>query len=281
MNPMRFHDEKLGFVAMALSIWVLLASGSCRNYNYNCPWERLAPYVKLTKPEGAGPFPAVVLLHGCGGMATAYPHNWDRRLAEWGYVSLQVDSFTPRGITGICAGGMTAMETLSYRVRDAYLAKAYLASLDFVNPERIAVMGWSHGGTTAVLTVIDRRPSSETNAFDTAVAFYPRCFKPLEPESPLLILAGSKDRWTPVEFCLRHAPIGDRADLVRIEVYPDAYHCFDWAGIDSRQQGHILRYHPVHALDAFEKVKAFLDRNLAVKRVSPNEPTAAENSCLK
>jgi len=100
-------------LTIILLMVVLSAGISCRNYN--CSWERLAPYVKLTKPDGDGPFPAVVLLHGCGGMTSSYPNQWDQRLAEWGYVSLQVDSLTPRMISSICAGGMISMEMLSYR----------------------------------------------------------------------------------------------------------------------------------------------------------------------
>ncbi len=250
-------------LAFACSILVLLAGSSCRNYD--CPWECLAPYAKLTKPQGKGPFPALVLLHGCGGMVSSYPHDWDRRLSEWGFVTLQVDSFSPRGISSVCAGGMISMEMLSYRVRDAYVAKEYLAELEFVNSEKIGVMGWSHGGTTAVNCVLKMRPPEITSTFNASVAFYPWCSKPIEPQSPLLILSGAKDRWTPVEFCLRHAPVAVQAGMFGIEVYPDAYHCFDWVGIDTSQHGHILRYHPEHAAAAFTKVKAFLNRNLAGK----------------
>jgi dienelactone hydrolase len=239
---------------------MVLAGSSCQNYN--CSWERLAPYAKLTRPEGEGPFPAVVLLHGCGGMASSYPHHWDQRLTAWGYVSLHVDSFAPRGITGICAGGMIAVETLSYRVKDAYLAKKYLSTLSYVDSDRIGVMGWSHGGTTAVKTVLTSGEPKRTETFDRAVAFYPWCYKPIEPASPLLILSGGQDRWTPVEFCLRHAPVDAPTDMFRIEVYPEAHHCFDWVGIDTEQQGHILRYHPESAADAFAKVKAFLNDKL-------------------
>lgn len=241
----------------------LLACSSCRDYN--CSWEELEPYVKLTKPEGEGPFPAVVLLHGCGGLSSSFRHDWDKRLAGWGYVSLQVDSFTPRDITGICAGGMIAVETLPYRVKDAYLARDYLASLDFVDGEKIGVIGWSHGGTTAVKTVNKSGEPTRKKTFDAAVAFYPACHKPLDPENPLLILSGGKDRWTPVEFCLRHAPVDPKNDLFEIEVYPEAYHCFDWVGIDTEQQGHRLIYHPESAEEAFIKVAVFLHRHLVVK----------------
>lgn len=259
MQTMRAFPIR-GFPILAVFLIVPSICFSCRNYNYS--WEQLAPFVKLTKPEGEGPFPAMVLLHGCGGMKSSYPHRWDQRLAEWGYVSLQVDSLTPRKISSICAGGMIAIETLSYRANDAYLAKAYLASLDFVDADRIGVMGWSHGGTTAVKTVNMSGEFQRERPFAAAVAFYPACYKSIDPVSPLLILSGGKDRWTPAEFCLRYAPVDGRNELFQIAVYPEAHHCFDWVDIDTQQLGHTLRYHPKSAADAFSKVNAFLNQHL-------------------
>jgi dienelactone hydrolase len=248
-------------VSILTVLWIAaLMSSSCQDYN--CAWEDLAPHTKLTRPDGEGPFPAIVLLHGCGGMRSAYPHRWNRRLAEWGYVSLEVDSLAPRGISGICGGGMITMEMLPYRVEDAYLARDYLASLDFVDPTRIGVMGWSHGGTTTIKTVNKNGEPRREQPFGAAVAFYPACYKSIDPMSPLLILSGGMDRWTPAEFCVRHAPIGGQTDNFAIEVYPEAYHCFDWVGIDTEQQGHILRYHAPSAKDAFAKVSAFFHEHL-------------------
>lgn len=253
--------EKYATIICILAFFI--ACVSCRDYN--CSWKDLAPYVKLTIPDGEGPFPAVVLLHGCGGMQSSYPHQWDRRLAEWGYASLQVDSLAPRGISGICGGGMVSMEMLPYRVADAYLARDYLATLDVVDPGRVGVMGWSHGGTTTVKAVNQSGEPDREKPFAAAVAFYPACYKSIDPVMPLLILSGGKDRWTPAEFCLRHAPADVQDDNFEIKVYPEAYHCFDWVGIDTEQQGHILRYHAQTAEDAFAKVKAFFHRHLGEK----------------
>jgi poly(3-hydroxybutyrate) depolymerase len=51
----------------------------------------------LFRPKGEGPFPAVVLLHGCRGIQP-YQRDWAGKLAEWGYVALLVDSFGPRNV---------------------------------------------------------------------------------------------------------------------------------------------------------------------------------------
>jgi len=58
---------------------------------------------KLTKPEGQGPFPALVLLHACDGLREDVYLPWMKRLRTWGYVALLVDSFGPRGEFNLCA----------------------------------------------------------------------------------------------------------------------------------------------------------------------------------
>jgi dienelactone hydrolase len=52
---------------------------------------------ELEKPVGEGPFPAIVMLHGCAGPWPLRDEMWSRRMVDWGYVVLRVDSFGPRG----------------------------------------------------------------------------------------------------------------------------------------------------------------------------------------
>ena len=111
----------------------------------------------LTKPQGSGPFPAIVHLHGCNGLSKAFKDGtdkgqWSEQLAAWGYAVLVVDSFTSRGIAQICAGNSATTS----RIADAYGALAYLATQPFVDPNRIALVGFSHGGTTTLGVVSQR-----------------------------------------------------------------------------------------------------------------------------
>src|SRR5439155_21464561 len=68
------------------------------------PGARIQGY--LAKPEGAGPFPAVIALHGCGGMPDTKKQKLAHELVAWGYVILLVDSFATRGIDHACTGGV-------------------------------------------------------------------------------------------------------------------------------------------------------------------------------
>jgi dienelactone hydrolase len=77
----------------------------------------------LAKPDGAGPFPAVVVLHGCNGFSPAMPTMADR-LRSWGYVALAIDSLGPRGRNNACAGDISVRG----QPLDAYAALTYLAA---------------------------------------------------------------------------------------------------------------------------------------------------------
>ena len=99
-----------------------------------------------SRPYGGGPFPAVVVLHSCIGMTGHFTGIADR-LSSWGYVVLAVDSLGPRGITDRCGVGSRDQPF------DAYAALRYLSQLDFVDPARVAVLGESLGGQSALAAV--------------------------------------------------------------------------------------------------------------------------------
>ena len=79
----------------------------------------------LAKPEGRGPFPAIVLLHSCLGLP-ANRQSIETEVTGWGYVALFVDDFSARGLKETCA--VDFPEGAS----DAYGALAFLAKLAYV-----------------------------------------------------------------------------------------------------------------------------------------------------
>jgi dienelactone hydrolase len=147
----------------------------------------------LLKPDGAGPFPAVVMMHDCSGLgpsSSGAPGRWAKELLSQGYVVILPDSFSTRGFAnGICTdASKRRFEVRPFvRARDARAARAFLRELPYVDKERIGLMGGSHGGFTTLVTL--GRPGS---GFAAAVALYPRCqfSQQLKPDVPLLILIG-------------------------------------------------------------------------------------------
>lgn len=215
---------------------------------------------KLSRPDGEGPFPAVVLLHGCSG-SHSREDIWAGRLKRWGYVTLQVDSFGPRGKSNICGKHYVVPPWM--RGQDAYDAKSYLATLPFVDGNRIAVMGWSHGGNSTLETA--KRVSIEEKPFSAAIAFYPYCghYQLSYFNAPLLILVGEKDDWTPASLCTSALPPeGTTTHELILKVYPGAYHTFDMRVKPRVYLGHHLEYNRAAEADAIVRVREFLAKYL-------------------
>jgi dienelactone hydrolase len=192
----------------------------------------------LSKPDGPGPFPAIVIMHDCSGLgprSSGAPGRWAAELVQRGYVVMLPDSFTARGhADGICtvpASQRRGDVTLVRRARDAYAALAYLRAQSYVDPKRVGLMGGSHGGSTTLAAMI--APAREKlGGFAAAVALYPRCpvkaSGAYQPVAPLLILIGEKDDWTPAEPCRKLAEAAREAGRpVAIKIYPGAHHSFD------------------------------------------------------
>jgi len=194
--------------------------------------------MRVVRPDGAGPFPAVVWMHSCAGVVRGARHveDWTRRLLKMGYVVAIPDSFTERGYpSGVCGNG--ALVTAETRAGDAWHALRSLETRADVVAEHIGLMGFSHGGWT-VLAAMDEGVAARVrgdarHGFAAAVAFYPECAagfwtRAYQATAPLLILSGELDDWTPAAPCQRLADVTRaQGQPVSIVVYPGAYHSFD------------------------------------------------------
>jgi dienelactone hydrolase len=213
------------------------------------------------RPQGAGAFPAVVLLHGCGGMytpsgyITASYRRWAELLAEEGYVALLVDSFNPRGYRTICELQKRPIRERRERVEDAYAAARWLHQQAYVGRGKVGLIGWSNGGTG---TLYAMRPGSRLEpAFRAAVAFYPGCRTlsraktPYQPYAPLLILSGGADDWTPAAPCAELIDIAkSQSAPAEIVIYPGAHHSFDRINLPVRYRPNVRNLNKLDRLGA-------------------------------
>ena len=228
----------------------------------------------LRQTSGAGPAPAVVLLHSCNGDWRRLDERWGRLISSWGYVTLTVDSFGPRGLKNTC--GSNAPVPLAF---DAYRALNFLAQQQSVDAGRVAMLGFSQGGWLA-LSSVERGPIEQiaANKFRAAIAFYPPClgFKD-NMTVPTLVLIGELDDWARAGECRnmvegrddygisRHSGDGVPIKLI---VYPGAYHAFDAPGLKTPVQflGHHLEFNQAATDQSIAAVREFLDATIGDKR---------------
>jgi dienelactone hydrolase len=199
-------------------------------------------------PDGAGPFPAIVVMHDCSGLgprSSGSPGRWAKELVAKGYVVILPDSFTPRGHPGgICTEPPQQRHpgvVPSKRAEDAYATLAWLRTRpDLVDATRIGIMGGSHGGASTLATMaLTKASASPGTGFISGVALYPACAANYgawrmdmtgryETAKPLLILIGELDDWTPAVNCRNLADSAQSAGQpVTLKVYPGAHHSFD------------------------------------------------------
>jgi dienelactone hydrolase len=257
----------------------------------------LAIPIEVLKPEGAGPFPAVVMLHDCSGLgprSSGSPRRWARLLVDRGYVVAIPDSFSTRGFpAGVCADPSPARASVAplRRVADAYDALDHLRALPYVDGNRVGVMGGSHGGSTTLATIVVSPRDSPALAqrkrggFVAAIALYPACAigsprwtTEFKSSMPFLILVGELDDWTPALPCTQLVEAAVRTGSpAAIKVYPGAHHSFDNASpvryvaarINANApggRGATTGGDPQAWADAIREVSAFFARHLQPAR---------------
>ncbi len=192
----------------------------------------------LYRPDGDGPFPAIVGLHACGGlnnrtgvMATRY-NDWGRRLANAGFAVIYPDSYGSRGLANQCGISRRSVRSDRERVADANVARLWLQAQPWVAADRVSLLGWSSGGVTTLWAVRARTSVKDGKDFRSAVALYPGCRRlgvaAWSARVPTLILIGRSDDQTSAAACEQMvAGARGRSARVAIQVYPGAYHDFD------------------------------------------------------
>jgi dienelactone hydrolase len=219
----------------------------------------------LFKPAGAGPFPAVVYMTGCGGIDSpvnrAQQKTTTDHLLAKGIAILIVDSFSPRNEPkGVCAnlGNLDGEKATQYATRgsnDAPAAVAVLKAMPEIDAKHIFLTGFSLGGTSSLLATDTKNPASQGAGVAGVIAYYPFCYDGVDPSVPVLALVGDKDDWTGAAKC--QAVTGkSNFELV---VYPGITHAFATPfPTPVELLGHHLVYDEKTAEDAQQRADAFL-----------------------
>jgi dienelactone hydrolase len=188
---------------------------------------------ELRQPVGAGPFPAVVLVHGSGGVG-GNVDRWAVELNQCGVAAFVLDCFSGRGIRSTIPD-QSRLGSLAM-IFDAYRALEFLAEQPGIDANRIALMGFSKGGFATLYASMKRFQGYFAPAragFAAYLPFYPRCdIAFLQDEDvagrPIRIFHGEADDWVPIAPVRQYvARLKAAGKDVALTSYPGARHAFD------------------------------------------------------
>jgi dienelactone hydrolase len=188
---------------------------------------------QLRIAQGCAPSPAVILQHGSSGYA-ANIEVWSRALNALGISTFVLDGFTGRGLAEVNSN-QALLGRLNF-ILDIYRALGVVAAHPLIDPNRIALMGFSRGGQAALYASLKRfnRMWNATGVeFAAYIPFYPDCMTTFISDTdvvdrPIRIFGGTLDDYNPISNCRNYV---DRlraagADVTLTE-YSNAFHAFD------------------------------------------------------
>ena len=193
----------------------------------------------LFLPPGGDKLPAVVLVHGSGGIYSAQLDFWPKRFNAAGIAVFTLDMFGPRGVRSTAEDQSQVPFTAD--VADAFAALRVLSTHPRIDRQRIAIMGFSRGGTAALRASVERIIASQKMPdglrFAAAIPTYaggcagvfrlvtkPGVFS----KAPMLFIHGDADDYTPIGPCQDYADkIGKAGTPVEFAVIEGARHKFD------------------------------------------------------
>ena len=200
-------------------------------------------HAQLYKPDGDGPFPTVIGLHGCGGLGghseAVLPRyrDWAEQLLKSGHAVLLPDSYGSRELGPQCRAKERQVLARRERVGDIAASRQWLLQQPWAAHDRISLIGWANGASALLWAVRPQYGSRSAEPdFRSAIAFYPDCRISSglgwSARVPTLLLIGAKDDVSSPQACRQMVDgARGRSALTRIEIYPGAPHDFDRANL--------------------------------------------------
>jgi dienelactone hydrolase len=200
-------------------------------------------HAQLFKPDGGGPFPTVIALHGCGGLNGQSDQiqpryrDWAEQLLKNGNAVLFPDSYGSRELGPQCRVKERRVLARRERVVDILASRQWLSQQPWASQDRISLIGWANGASALLWAVRPQLSSRKIEPdFRAAVAFYPDCRISSglgwSARVPTLLLIGASDDVSSPAACRQMVDgARGRSALARIVVYPGAAHDFDRANL--------------------------------------------------
>lgn len=237
----------------------------------------IAPDAKVFLPEGDGPFPAVLMFHGCAGARAKAQAHRAQIINEAGFAAIDIDSMTPRGLTRqdaldqVCTGKKLIGQE---RAADVFAAIDLAKKNPKIDASKIVLAGWSHGGWT-VMDFLTMDPTKappppgfsetlEKTPIAGAILYFPYCglgarsrFASWKYSAPVIAFLAADDEIVDTQECEAVLEKKKRSGAdVEFTVYPDTNHAFDDPYLEPEW---LYLYNEKSADDSARKMTQFLE----------------------
>ncbi len=189
--------------------------------------------------------PLVIAVAGSNGWSDHH-YEYLEIYRQNGIATFELCSFQSRGVESTV--GTQVEVTTAMMILDAYKAFEILANKPMINQNKIGITGWSLGGGVALFSAwqpLQKSINANLN-FAAHLPLYPPCI--VTPtildfgNSPIHILIGELDNWTPAEACLELLKKMPKNSNIELTIYPEAHHSFDGnSTLKVKENGYILK----------------------------------------
>lgn len=264
----------LGRVARLIGLVFLLTGFSSSDIAFKSlsvagPSDGVEISAVLGRPDGVGPFPAVVMIPACTGLTETLSVDWTRVLVGAGYVTIALENLKPRNMKHCLSNGPQGRPFASW-IGDAYGALDYLSRQPYVDINRVAVAGFSNGGIILSKYMAENLATPSGHRFKAMISVYAHCNGDQRPGSapvggtprvPWLVLNGGLER---VEM---KGPCGELKGRpnVTVELIEGANHAWDvkkFSTPNTDPAGNVMLYSEEATKKSHEIVRDFLAKHL-------------------
>ena len=196
--------------------------------------EKQTVFGKLTVPlDSVNKNKKLPLVIGVAGSFGWSNHHYDylKMYQEMGIATFELNSFKSRNITTTV--GSQVEITMAAMILDSYKAFEKLSNHPNIDKNKVSITGWSLGGGVTLFSawIPLKNAINKELTFASHLAYYPPCF--IDPDkvefssSPIHILIGELDNWTPSKPCINFIEKLKPKTNIGLTIYKDSYHSFD------------------------------------------------------